>query len=118
MTAPGPLEERRVAHVIESSVLFGAADRVMARCWRALESSRAASAAQRVSSAWQALDTSARRLAIGVVLLSATLTHLALTWTGPPPPTWMWLILPGLFAALGLVFVAAAGARVSTKSPD
>jgi hypothetical protein len=110
-------EERRVVHVVESSVLFGAADRAVARVWQAAGSSKAAALARRVVWAWRALDTPLRRLGVGVALLSGTATHLALTLTAPPPPGWMWLVLPGLFIALGLLLVAASGAWPAPKSP-
>jgi hypothetical protein len=110
-------EERRVVHVIESSVLFGAADRAVARAWQAAGSSRAAALARRGVSAWRDLGTPLRRLGVGVALLSGTATHLALTLTGPPPPGWIWLVLPSLFTALGLLLVAASGVWPAPKSP-
>jgi hypothetical protein len=114
---PALPEERRIVRVIESSVLFGAADRAVARAWQAAGSSRAAALARRLASAWRALGTPLRRLGVGVALLSGTATHLALALTGPPPPGWMWLVLPGLFTALGLLLVAASGVWPAPKSP-
>jgi hypothetical protein len=113
---PALAEERRVVHVIESSVLVGAADRVVARAWRAAGSSRAGAAARRLASAWRALGRPLRRLSVGVALLSGTATHLALTVTGPPPPGWMWLVLPGLYLALGLLLVAFSGVWAAPES--
>lgn len=117
MSAPAPAGERWVVQVIESSALFGGADRAVARAWHAAGSSRTAASAQRLASAWGALGAPLRRLAAGVVLVSGSAAHLALTVTGPLPPGWMWMVLPGLYVALGLLLVAASGVWAAPKSP-
>lgn len=100
--------ERRVAAVIKASVVFGVLDRALDRVWRSAASSSAASAATQLVSGWMNLDQAARRLALGTMLIAAVAAHLVWTLLTHVPPGWLWLVVPGLAAAIGLLLVAAS----------
>ena len=100
------LDDRRVTRVVESSLLFGLADRALARAWHAAASSVAVVLVRRVAAAWREVPASRQRFTAGLALLAAAATHVALMLTGPVPPGWLWLLLPGLFATAGLMLMA------------
>ncbi len=52
-----------------------------------------------------------KRLLVGLVLVVAALVHVGLVWWHEAPPSWLWLILPALAAALGVLFVMFASAE-------
>lgn len=106
---------RRVAAVIESSLVYGLLDRALGSVWRAASTSVAAAKTTEVASAWIGLDTSARRLAVGTMLIGAVVTHIAFVLVTQVPAGWLWLVLPGIFGAIGLLLVAAAGLPGVTK---
>ena len=109
-----PLEAgRRVAAVVTSSVVFGVFDRALGHVWRATHGSAAAATALRVVTAWRGLDSPRRRFAVGTLLVVAVATHLLLTLATQVPPGWIWLILPGLVSAAGLLTIAASGVRAA-----
>lgn len=107
--------DRRVAAVIKSSVVFGLFDRVLGSAWQAASSSVAVSMAAGAANAWTGLDTRARGVAIGMMLIVAVATHILLTLVTKVPPGWLWLVLPGIFGAVGLLLVAAPGLRGVTR---
>ena len=100
------LDDRRVIRVVESSLMFGLADRALARAWHAAASSVALVVAWRVAAAWREVPASRQRRTAGLALLAAVATHVSLMLTGPVPPGWWWLLLPGLFATAGLMLMA------------
>jgi len=104
-----------VASVIESSVVFGLFDRAIARLWRAASSSVAVSTATRAASVWNGLDPRLRRTTVGTMLIVAVAVHIVLTLLTQVPPGWIWLVLPGIFGAVGLLLVAAPGLRGVTR---
>ena len=106
----------RVAAVIRSSTVFGLFDRALGSVWRAAPSSVAVSITTEAASAWSGLDTPVRRAAVGTVLIVAVAAHVAFVLATPMPPGWLWLVLPGIFGAIGLLLVAAPGLRGVTKS--
>ena len=106
-----PLEaDRRVAAVIESSVVFGALDRSLALVWRAVRGSAVAARVIAMVTTWRGAAMRPRRRAIGTALVAAVVTHLLLTLATQVPPGWLWLIVPGLTAAIGGLVIAASGA--------
>lgn len=100
--------DRRVATVIESGVIFGAADRLMERAWRGASHSVVVAAAGRIGAFWTGLAKPAQRLALGLMLIVAVATHLVFTVVTEVPGGWQWLILPALCAAAGGVIVMTA----------
>jgi len=101
--------DRRVAAVIESSLVYGLLDRALGSVWRAASTSVAAAKAAELASAWIGLDTSVRRFAVGTMLIVAVVTHIAFVLVTQVPAGWLWVVLPGIFGAIGLLLVAAPG---------
>jgi hypothetical protein len=96
--------------------VFGAIDRVVAGLSRAAESSLVLGRLRPLSERWGSTAIPRRRMASGVVLLSAAAVHLMLMSINDAPPGWFWLILPGMAAAIGATLVASsfdAGSRDS-----
>lgn len=107
--------DRRVAAVIESSAIVGLLDRSLDHIWRAASSSVVASMAPAAARAWTALDVRVRRVAVGTMLIVAVAAHLVLTLATQVPPGWIWLVLPGIAGAIGLLLVAAPGLAGVTR---
>lgn len=103
--------DRRVAAVIRSSTVFGLLDRLLGHVWRAASSSRVAATAIGLANAWTALDPVLGRLAVGTMLIVAMVAHIAFMLVTQMPPGWIWLVLPGIFGAIGLLLVAAPDLR-------
>jgi hypothetical protein len=103
-----PRGEQRVVTVIESGLVFGAVDRALARVRRAGESSKLVVGTRRVAATWTKLPRRSRRLAAGVVLLTAASVHLGLTASQQVPPGWLWSIPSGFAAVIGGLLTAAA----------
>lgn len=101
--------ERRVTSVIESSAVFGVLDRAIGCVWRAARVSAVAAAAAQIVTVWRSLDTPLRRFAAGTMLVAAVAAHILLILATQVPPGWIWLILPGVYAAVGLLLIAASG---------
>lgn len=99
-----------VVRLIESSRVFGVADRALGGVGRAAGSSRVVGAATRTVTKWRGLAPSMRRRATGAALIVAVVVHVGLTMSHETPPGWFWLILPGFVAALGGLLLAASGA--------
>lgn len=104
-----------VAAVIKSGVVFGLLDRALGFVWRAASGSVAVAMATEALSAWTGLDTRVRRVAVGTMLIVAVVAHIVFMLVTQVPPGWIWLLLPGTFAAIGLLLVAAPGLRGVTK---
>lgn len=106
-----PEADLSVAAVIKSSMVFGLFDRALDSVWRAASTSIAVSLAAEAASAWTGLDTRVRRVAVGTMLMVAVVAHIVFTLVTQVPPGWFWLVLPGIFGAIGLLLVAAPGLR-------
>lgn len=109
--------DRRVIRVIEASLLFGLADRAVARAWRAAASSAVVALAVKFAAVRREVPAPQQRFTAGWALLVAVATHLALMLTGPVPPGWLWLLVPGILAAAGLLLVAASGDVIPKGGP-
>lgn len=103
-----PQADRRVAAVIESSAVFGLLDRSLGHVWRAAAGSVVAATATQAARVWTGLATGLRRLALGIMLLTAVAAHIVFTLVTLTPPGWLWLVLPGIAGALGLLLVVAS----------
>lgn len=90
---------------LEDSVVFGPADRLVARVSRASGQSTVAAQVTAALAQWEAWPPSNRRTAVGVGLVAAVLVHLGMTWWHATPPGWMWLLLPAQAFALGLALL-------------
>ncbi len=104
-----------VAAVIKSSVVFGLLDRALGFAWRAAQGSVAVARAAETAGAWTGLDTRVRRAAAGTMLIVAVVAHIVFTLVTQVPPGWIWLMLPSMFGAIGLLLVAAPGLRGVSK---
>lgn len=107
--------DRRVTTVIKSSVVFGLFDRALDRVWRSGSTSATVTMATGVASAWTGLDVRVRRVAAGAMLVVAVAAHIVFTWLTQVPAGWIWLVLPGIVGAIGLLLVAAPGLRGVTR---
>jgi len=101
--------DRRVVTVIKSSVLFGALHRALATVWRAADDSAIVAALSQRMGEWTGLDPSRQRLVVGTMLIVAVATHVILTLVTLTPPGWIWLVLPGIAGAFGVLLVAMPG---------
>lgn len=107
--APDPLEMwDELDHSLPGRTI-GAVDRGLTRAW---PESRGHAAWQSMTQPWAALDPIHRMRAIGGLVVTAAVTHIALAATTAPVGGW-WLILPGIaltfgIAALGLSWLGPA----------
>ena len=101
--------ERRVAAVIESSVLIELLARPLGHLRHAAASSRVAMVAARIATEWTRLTTGEQRFAGGVALLAAVAVHLGLTVWHEIPAGWLWLMVPGTVTAAGCILLLASG---------
>lgn len=107
--------DRRVAAVIESSVLFGMLASVLDAVFRAASGSVVVRLLARAAAGWRRLDLPSQRQMAGTTVLVAVAVHLALMLMTAAPPGWLWLVLPGLASAIGLLLVAAPGLAGVTR---
>lgn len=111
ITAREPLDEPHVSAVLQTSVVFGTADEVVHRLWRATERSAAWTSARAAMARWNRLPWMRQRFTLGATLLVAVGVHLSLTaWQGQGPG-WLWLILPGIAATVGVLLIIASRVR-------
>ena len=104
-------DDRQATMVIESSAIFGAIDRTLDRTWRGAGDSAAVAAASRLAGVWRELSTSARRVAVGLMLVVAAVVHLAFTIATATPSGWLWLIVPALCLGTGAIVLASSSTR-------
>jgi hypothetical protein len=111
-------DDSRATAVIEASAVVRAADLVTARIRAARSSSKLLALAANAVAPWAALSWRGKRLVIGLVLIIAPAVHLLLSLSSSyAQPGWFWLIIPGMSAAVGAVFVAASGVFGIEKTP-
>jgi hypothetical protein len=99
----------RVAKVMESSAVLGVLDRVLRLLWRAAADSVAVATTARWAHAWSGLEAPLRRVAVGTTLIVAVTAHLVLMVATQIPSGWLWLVMPSIFAAIGLLLIVASG---------
>ncbi len=109
--------ERRVAAVIESSVLIGLLARQLGHLRHAAASSLAAMVAARIWTEWTRLATGEQRFAGGVALLTAVVVHIGLTVRHEIPAGWLWLLVPGTVTAAGFILLLASDLLKDHGSP-
>jgi hypothetical protein len=100
-----PSDQQEIETIVRASWLFRVVDGAVDRLAHAWNNSVAVGAVQR---AWIGLELAEKRLLVGLVLVVAALVHVGLVWWHEVPPSWLWLILPALAAALGVVFLMFA----------
>jgi EamA domain-containing membrane protein RarD len=109
---PPPLTDHPwVANVVASGTVARGIARVIAAGRASLGSSRVVALLRPLAASWREADWAAQRRGLGVLLLTAVATHLVLVLASTTPRGWLWLILPGMASAVGLLLLAAASRR-------
>jgi len=101
----------RVADLVESSAIARQATALAARAGTYARASRLSHRLAAAAAYWAALPASERISSLGLVLVCAAVTHVALTLTQGAPGHWLWLIVPGIIASQGLLLMAMGRRR-------
>ena len=101
----------RVLALVESSLIGRTASAVVDRISAAYRDSHSGRAIGSVAEEWRAMPATDRRSAIGLTLITATVVHVGLQLITGAPPSWLWLIVPAVTVAQGLLQVLAAGSE-------
>lgn len=114
------MSDRERAQPLRNLIARSAIARGVSSAGRRIESagshSRSLQAAAIIARAWRRMDRGQRRRAIGVALVTAAAIHCALTALDQVPAGWMWLVLPAIAVAEGVVLVAASGPSTADHS--
>ena len=105
----------RVVALVESSLLGRTARAAARRSIHAYHASRSGRAVASAAEQWRALATADRRRTTGLVLIIAAGVHVGLQLAQGTPPSWLWLVVPALAVAHGLLQLAAASGARMTK---
>lgn len=117
ITAPDAPDPAELWDELDRSVpgrLIGAVDRVLTR---AAPESRARAAARAVWLPWVTLSPVQRLGAVGIIAVTAAVTHIAFAATTAPVGGW-WLILPGIVGAFGITATALSFLGAPAKGHD
>lgn len=106
-----PYRDDDVTAVLQSSAVIGVVANLLTSVRTAAESSRLLSPIRRAAASWQTSPFPSRQLALGILLLSASMTYLLLSLIRRPSPGWLWLILPLAAAGFGLLLTASGWPR-------
>jgi hypothetical protein len=101
-----PEEQQALLTILRSSQVFRFIDLVVDRVTRAGDTSMVV---QSVRQLWSGTASAQKRLVGGIGLLVAASVHVGLVTWHEQPPSWLWLIVPGLAVAAGLLLLAFAG---------
>ena len=104
-------DDSRVVRALSASALIGFVDRSIARVWTAAATSQAGRAFERTIAPWRSASSAERSLLTGIVLVIAPITHVALAVTSEMPAGWLWLVLPGMSATVGVLLIASASTK-------
>ena len=110
---PAVTDHPWVLDAIDSGVTARWVGRVITMGRAASESSVALHALRTMRSTWQSAHWSSRRRTVGLMFLTAVAVHGALVIWDERPVGWIWMIVPGLSAASGVLLMLA-----STASPN
>jgi hypothetical protein len=100
--------------LFESSLIGRTARSAVAKASAAYRGSRCGHAVAASVGQWQTLPAAGRRWTVGLALLTAAGVHVGLQLVQGAPPSWLWLIVPGIAAAHGLLqLLAARGPRTT-----
>jgi hypothetical protein len=109
LTAPIP-DDKAVVHLAENSLAAALAGRALAVLVAAVRGSRAIAFGRAAVTQWTGTPWPTRRLIAGTTLIVGASVHVGFAWSLHAPPGWLWLILPGLGLAVGLLLLAASRA--------
>lgn len=101
-----PEEQQALLTVVRSSQVFRFIDLVVDRVTRACDTSVVIQSVRQISSGTASAQ---KRLAGGIGLIVAASVHVGLVVWHEQPPLWLWLIVPALAVATGLLLLAFAG---------
>ena len=101
-----PEEQQALLTVVRSSQVFRFIDLVVDRVTRACDTSVVIQSVRQISSGTASAQ---KRLAGGIALIVAASVHVGLVVWHEQPPLWLWLIVPALAVAIGLLLLAFAG---------
>lgn len=101
-------DSARVSLALRSSVLLGPIDRAIDALWRSAAQSRTMSAITASLEPWLVLTEGQRRSAIALLLGSAAVAAVALTWFYQRPAGWLWLLPPLMAASIGLLLMRSS----------
>lgn len=107
-------QDSRAAWVIAHSAIAAFVDRAAARGAAAFDASEVSRRCQPPIARWRSMPLAARRRFIGIVLAVAAMAHVAVNITAGAPVGWLWLIIPGIVAAIGTLFIAASATPIRT----
>lgn len=94
--------------ILESSFVVRLGGRVITAISQASGQSALLAPARTARAAWQAQPVAIKQRALGIALIAAAATYGALATWKQDPPGWVWMIVPGLAMAIGLVLIAAS----------
>jgi hypothetical protein len=100
-----PCDQEQIVSIVRSSRFFRFVDRWVDLIQRACVNSIAV---DRVRRTWTGIEVAQQRLMVGLGLMAAALVHVGLVWWHEAPPSWLWLILPALATALGVLLLMFA----------
>jgi len=106
---PDPGDEHVVA-LLESSAIVRRADRAVQLAATEIRSSLVAATMRGAAAAWFAVTPAGRRFSIGLTLVVAALVNVVLTSVTGSIPGWLWMVIPGLAAAIGAVMMMSGAA--------
>lgn len=105
----------RVVALVESSLIGRTARAAAGRISDAFYASRSGRALASAGEQWRALAAVERRRTIGLALIIAAGVHVGLQLVQGAPPSWLWLVVPALAVAHGLLQLIAASGPRTTK---
>lgn len=114
MTDPSERNTAALAVLDQSAIVrrsAGAIDRIVA----ASHTSVLLRLMRPVAAAWRHAPHPERLRAAGVTLIIASVVHVSLTIFQRLPDGWMWLVVPGIAVAQGVVLVAAGSGSRDTR---
>lgn len=116
LTASDALDDDAVMGVLESSAVFQWCRRVADALSRAAKSSAALALGRSIFDHWTETHRESRRMALGTVLVTASVVYASFTEWQAATPGWLWTIVPGLAGAIGALLIISGLPR-ATKAP-
>jgi hypothetical protein len=104
--SPAALDEAVVVKVIQQSAIVGWLHTWLCRYDAAARSSWMGESIGRIRSDWRVVPRPARLAATGVFLITAAAVHLGLLYMQRRTVGWLWVVVPGIVLAQGLMLLA------------
>lgn len=110
----GPDDQQKIAAIVRSSRVFQLIDRAVDAAARVCESSTVVGSVRRLSGR---IVPRQRQLLVGLGLIVAAVVHVSLVMWQEQPPSWFWLIVPGLAVASGVLILTFTPRPGSGQAP-